>query len=76
MQDHFVRIQGYPRRVRVDEEVANQVRLVLTGQAVTPSHIVIARPIFQLVVPIRSIVALETCPRGSRDTMVGGVRCY
>jgi hypothetical protein len=76
MQDHFVRIQGYPRRVRIDDEVANQVRLVLTGQAVTPSYIVINRPIFQLVVPIRSIVALETCPKGSRDSMVDDVRCY
>jgi hypothetical protein len=66
MQDHFVRIYGYPRRVRLDHEVANQVRLVLTGQAASPSHIVINRSIFQLVVPIRSIVALETRPKGSR----------
>jgi hypothetical protein len=63
MQDYFVRIQGYPRRIRLAEEVANQVRLVLTGQAASPSHIVIDRPIFQLVVPVRSIVALETRPK-------------
>jgi hypothetical protein len=76
VQDHFVRIQGYPRRVRVDDEVANQVRLVLTGQAVTPSHVVINRPVFQLVVPIRSIVALETHAKGSRDTIVENVHGY
>jgi hypothetical protein len=69
MQDHFVRIQGYPRRVRIDDDIANQIRLVLTGQAVTPSHVVINRPIFQLVVPIRSIVALETRPKGSRESI-------
>lgn len=69
MQDYFVRINGYPRRVRLDEDVANQVRLVLTGQAVTPSHIIVNRPIFELVVPIRSIVALETRPKGSRGTI-------
>lgn len=71
MQEHFVRIHGYPRRVRLDDDVANQVRLVLTGQAVTPSHIVINRLISQLVVPIRSIVALETRPKGSRETIEG-----
>jgi hypothetical protein len=76
VQDHFVRIQGYPRRVRVDDEVANQVRLIFTGQAVTPSHVVINRPVFQLVVPIRSIVALETRAKGSRDTVVDVLRCY
>jgi hypothetical protein len=67
-QDHFVRILGYPRRIRVDDELANQVRLVLTGQATTPEYIVIDRLTSQLVVPIRSVIALETRHKGSPET--------
>jgi hypothetical protein len=68
-QDHFVRILGYPRRIRLDDELANQVRLVLTGQATTPEYIVIDRLTSQLVVPIRSVVALETRHKESPETM-------
>jgi len=41
-----------------------------------PSYIVINRLVFQLVVPVRSIVALETCAKGSHDTIVDVLRCY
>lgn len=67
--DHCVQIRGYPRRVGWGDGVANQLRLVLTGHAVTPSRIVTNRPISQLVVPIRSIVVLEARRKRSRATI-------
>ena len=60
--EHYIYVHGHAEPIKIDDRQEEQVRMVLVGGTAPLQHLTISQDDRRLLVPLRSIVMLESRP--------------
>jgi len=60
MMQHYIFVHGYAEPIKIDDRQEEQVRMALVGNIVPLQHLTINQDYRRLLIPLRSIVMLES----------------